>query len=151
MRAWAETYGLPTVMSNCSNNYGPYHFPEKLVPVVILRALGGQPIPIYGAGENVRDWLYVEDHAEALLTVIRRRNEVAPASTSPGTWQRPSTQTSPDGHSIGSVWQRKPGPSSSTDTTQAPSEMISIASKWRILRIIEGTTRHRESRCRLAP
>jgi len=68
--AWHHTYGLPVVLSNCSNNYGPYHFPEKLVPVVILNALHGKPIPVYGAGENVRDWLYVEDHADALLTVV---------------------------------------------------------------------------------
>lgn len=70
VRAWHETYGLPVVMSNCSNNYGPFHFPEKLIPVVILRALAGDPIPVYGAGTNVRDWLYVEDHADALLTVL---------------------------------------------------------------------------------
>ena len=72
VRAWAETYGLPVVLTNCSNNYGPYHFPEKLVPVVILRALAGDPIPVYGAGENVRDWLYVEDHADALLLVLQK-------------------------------------------------------------------------------
>jgi dTDP-glucose 4,6-dehydratase len=72
VRAWHETYGLPVLMTNCSNNYGPYHFPEKLIPVVILNALAGRPIPVYGAGENVRDWLYVEDHAEALLTVVER-------------------------------------------------------------------------------
>lgn len=72
VRAWAETYGLPIVMTNCSNNYGPFHFPEKLIPVVILNALGGKPIPVYGKGENVRDWLYVEDHADALLTVLQR-------------------------------------------------------------------------------
>ena len=72
VRAWAETYGLPIVLTNCSNNYGPYHFPEKLVPVVILRALAGDPIPVYGKGENVRDWLYVEDHADALLTVLQK-------------------------------------------------------------------------------
>jgi dTDP-glucose 4,6-dehydratase len=72
VRAWYHTYGLPVVLSNCSNNYGPYHFPEKLIPVVILNALAGQPIPVYGAGENVRDWLYVEDHADALLTVVTR-------------------------------------------------------------------------------
>ena len=72
VNAWAETYGLPTLLTNCSNNYGPYHFPEKLIPVVILNALAGQPIPVYGAGENVRDWLYVEDHADALLTVLTR-------------------------------------------------------------------------------
>jgi dTDP-glucose 4,6-dehydratase len=72
VRAWHETYGLPVVLTNCSNNYGPYHFPEKLIPVVILNALGGKPIPVYGTGENVRDWLYVEDHADALLTVVQR-------------------------------------------------------------------------------
>ncbi|MFD3191549.1 dTDP-glucose 4,6-dehydratase [Sedimentitalea sp. HM32M-2] len=72
VRAWHETYGLPVVLTNCSNNYGPYHFPEKLVPVVILNALAGKPIPVYGAGANVRDWLYVEDHADALLTVLAR-------------------------------------------------------------------------------
>jgi len=71
VRAWHETYGLPVVVTNCSNNYGPFHFPEKLIPVVILNALAGRPIPIYGAGLNVRDWLYVEDHAEALLQVIQ--------------------------------------------------------------------------------
>jgi dTDP-glucose 4,6-dehydratase len=69
VRAWGETYGLPVLVTNCSNNYGPYHFPEKLIPVVILNALHGRPIPVYGAGENIRDWLYVEDHAQALLTV----------------------------------------------------------------------------------
>ena len=72
VRAWFETYGLPVVLSNCSNNYGPYHFPEKLIPVVILNALAGKPIPIYGDGSNVRDWLYVEDHADALLTVVQK-------------------------------------------------------------------------------
>jgi dTDP-glucose 4,6-dehydratase len=72
VRAWGETYGLPVLLTNCSNNYGPFHFPEKLIPVVILRALAGQPIPVYGAGENVRDWLYVEDHADALLLVLQK-------------------------------------------------------------------------------
>ncbi|WP_299836384.1 dTDP-glucose 4,6-dehydratase [uncultured Jannaschia sp.] len=72
VRAWHETYGLPILLTNCSNNYGPFHFPEKLIPVVILNALHRRPIPVYGAGENVRDWLYVEDHADALLTVLRR-------------------------------------------------------------------------------
>jgi dTDP-glucose 4,6-dehydratase len=71
VRAWHETYGLPVVLSNCSNNYGPYHFPEKLIPVVILNALAGRDIPVYGTGANVRDWLYVEDHADALLTVLQ--------------------------------------------------------------------------------
>lgn len=70
VRAWHETYGLPVVITNCSNNYGPYHFPEKLIPVVILRALAGETIPIYGNGQNIRDWLYVEDHADALLNVL---------------------------------------------------------------------------------
>ena len=72
VRAWHETYGLPVVLTNCSNNYGPYHFPEKLVPVVILKALAGEPIPVYGDGGNIRDWLYVEDHADALLLVLEK-------------------------------------------------------------------------------
>ena len=72
VRAWHETYGLPVLVTNCSNNYGPYHFPEKLIPVIILNALADKPIPIYGTGENIRDWLYVEDHADALLTVLTR-------------------------------------------------------------------------------
>ncbi|MAM09099.1 MAG: dTDP-glucose 4,6-dehydratase [Rhizobiaceae bacterium] len=72
VRAWHETYGLPVLVTNCSNNYGPYHFPEKLIPVVILNALAGKPIPVYGKGENIRDWLFVEDHAEALLTVVEK-------------------------------------------------------------------------------
>lgn len=72
VRAWHETYGLPVVMTNCSNNYGPFHFPEKLVPVIILKALAGEPLPIYGDGSNVRDWLYVEDHADALLLVVQK-------------------------------------------------------------------------------
>lgn len=70
VRAWYETYGLPVVLTNCSNNYGPYQFPEKLMPVVILNALAGKPLPIYGDGANIRDWLYVEDHADALLLVL---------------------------------------------------------------------------------
>ena len=72
VRAWHHTYGLPVLLTNCSNNYGPFHFPEKLIPVTILNALHGAPLPIYGAGENVRDWLYVEDHADALLAVLER-------------------------------------------------------------------------------
>ena len=72
VRAWHETYRLPVVLTNCSNNYGPFHFPEKLIPVAILNALAGKPIPVYGTGENVRDWLYVEDHADALLTVVEK-------------------------------------------------------------------------------
>lgn len=72
VRAWFHTYGLPVVLTNCSNNYGPYHFPEKLIPVIILRALAQEPLPIYGDGSNVRDWLYVEDHADALLCVLEK-------------------------------------------------------------------------------
>ena len=72
VRAWHETYGLPVVLSNCSNNYGPYHFPEKLIPLVILNALDRKPLPVYGTGENVRDWLFVEDHANALITVLTK-------------------------------------------------------------------------------
>jgi dTDP-glucose 4,6-dehydratase len=68
--AWQRTYGLPVVMSNCSNNYGPYHFPEKLIPLIILNALHGKPLPVYGAGENIRDWLFVDDHARALFTIV---------------------------------------------------------------------------------
>ncbi|KPQ06622.1 MAG: dTDP-glucose 4,6-dehydratase RfbB [Rhodobacteraceae bacterium HLUCCA12] len=71
VRAWHHTYGLPVVLTNCSNNYGPFHFPEKLIPVVILNALAGKPIPVYGQGRNVRDWLFVEDHARALLLVVQ--------------------------------------------------------------------------------
>lgn len=72
VRAWHETYGLPVVLTNCSNNYGPFHFPEKLIPVVILNALAGKDLPIYGDGSNIRDWLYVEDHADALLLVVEK-------------------------------------------------------------------------------
>ncbi|MQT14258.1 dTDP-glucose 4,6-dehydratase [Segnochrobactrum spirostomi] len=70
--AWQRTYGLPVVVSNCSNNYGPYHFPEKLIPLVILNALDGKPLPVYGDGSNVRDWLYVEDHARALHLILSK-------------------------------------------------------------------------------
>ena len=69
VRAWHDTYGLPTLITNCSNNYGPYHFPEKLIPLIILNALDGKPLPVYGAGANVRDWLYVDDHVSALCLV----------------------------------------------------------------------------------
>lgn len=72
VRAWHDTYGLPVVLSNCSNNYGPFHFPEKLIPLVILNALEEKPLPVYGAGSNVRDWLFVEDHARALAMVATR-------------------------------------------------------------------------------
>lgn len=72
VRAWQRTYGLPTLVTNCSNNYGPYHFPEKLIPHMILNALHGKPLPVYGDGSQIRDWLYVEDHARALITVATR-------------------------------------------------------------------------------
>src|ERR1700749_4001388 len=70
VRAWHETYGLPTLVTNCSNNYGPYHFPEKLIPHMIIKGLAGEPLPVYGDGKNIRDWLYVEDHAKALALVL---------------------------------------------------------------------------------
>jgi len=72
VRAWHRTYGLPVVITNCSNNYGPYHFPEKLIPLIILNALAGKPLPVYGKGNQIRDWLYVEDHARALYHVVTR-------------------------------------------------------------------------------
>ena len=71
VRAWRHTYGLPVIVTNCSNNYGPYHFPEKLIPLMIINAIEGKPLPVYGKGDNIRDWLYVEDHAAALLSVAR--------------------------------------------------------------------------------
>lgn len=70
VRAWGHTYGLPVLLTNCSNNYGPFHFPEKLIPLIIIRALAGEPLPVYGDGSNVRDWLFVEDHARALRAVL---------------------------------------------------------------------------------
>jgi dTDP-glucose 4,6-dehydratase len=72
VRAWHETYGVPTLVTNCSNNYGPYHFPDKLIPHMIIKGLAGEPMPVYGDGKNVRDWLYVEDHAKALTLVLQR-------------------------------------------------------------------------------
>ncbi|MCP5160065.1 MAG: dTDP-glucose 4,6-dehydratase [Hahellaceae bacterium] len=72
VRAWGRTYGLPVVVTNCSNNYGPFHFPEKLVPLIIIKALAGEALPVYGKGDQIRDWLYVEDHARALYTVVTR-------------------------------------------------------------------------------
>ena len=95
VRAWHETYGLPVVLSNCSNNYGPFHFPEKLIPVVILNALAAKPIPVYGRGENVRDWLFVEDHATALLAVAAARRASARATTSAATPRRETSTSSP--------------------------------------------------------
>ena len=78
VRAWNHTYGLPVLITNCSNNYGPYHFPEKLIPLTILKCIAGEPLPVYGTGANVRDWLYVDDHARALQAVFERG---APGST----------------------------------------------------------------------
>ena len=78
VRAWWHTYGLPITMTNCSNNYGPYHFPEKLIPLMIVKALAGEPLPVYGRGENIRDWLYVDDHARAIQLVFE---QAAPGST----------------------------------------------------------------------
>jgi dTDP-glucose 4,6-dehydratase len=72
VRAWHETYGLPTIITNCSNNYGPFQFPEKLVPLMTIKAVGGEPLPVYGRGDNVRDWLHVEDHAAGILAVLER-------------------------------------------------------------------------------
>ncbi|QBX38787.1 dTDP-glucose 4,6-dehydratase [Brevundimonas sp. S30B] len=72
VRAWGHTYGLPVLVTNCSNNYGPYHFPEKLIPLIIIRALNGEPLPVYGDGSNVRDWLFVDDHARALQAVFEK-------------------------------------------------------------------------------
>ena len=72
VRAWARTFGLPCLITNCSNNYGPFQFPEKLIPLTILNALAGEPLPVYGKGENVRDWLFVDDHVDGLLTVLQR-------------------------------------------------------------------------------
>ena len=87
--AWARTYGFPAVISNCSNNYGPYHFPEKLIPLIILNAIHGKPLPVYGAGANVRDWLYVEDHARALDVIVSAggsaKNTMSAAATSGAT------------------------------------------------------------------
>src|SRR4029079_1762205 len=72
VRAYYQTYGLPTITTNCSNNYGPYQFPEKLIPLMILNALSGDPLPVYGDGKNTRDWLYVTDHCKAICTVLRK-------------------------------------------------------------------------------
>jgi dTDP-glucose 4,6-dehydratase len=72
VRSWQRTFGLPTVITNCSNNYGPYHFPEKLIPLMILNALEGKPLPVYGDGQQIRDWLFVEDHARALYLVVTK-------------------------------------------------------------------------------
>ncbi len=77
VRAWGHTYGLPVLITNCTNNYGPFHFPEKLIPLMIIKALRGEPLPVYGRGENIRDWLYVEDHAAALVRVVEAARSAA--------------------------------------------------------------------------
>ncbi len=101
VRAYHHTYGLPTLTTNCSNNYGPYHFPEKLIPLMILTALRGEPLPVYGDGQQIRDWLYVEDHCRAILAVLqarpsRARRTTSAATTSGRTWRssRPSAPCS---------------------------------------------------------
>ena len=93
VRAYHHTYGLPTVITNCSNNYGPYQFPEKLIPVVIQSILARKPVPVYGDGMNVRDWLYVRDHAEALWLVLTR-----------GNWARPTTSAATTNGRTSASW-----------------------------------------------
>ena len=105
-KAWQRTYGLPVVVSNCSNNYGPYHFPEKLIPLTILNALAGERLPVYGKGENVRDWLYVEDHARA-LDLIAERGRVGETYNVGGRNER-ATSTSSGGFARCSMSLRRP-------------------------------------------
>jgi dTDP-glucose 4,6-dehydratase len=112
VRAWHETYGLPVVMTNCSNNYGPYHFPEKLIPVVILNALAGKPIPVYGQGLNVRDWLYVEDHADALLLVCEK-----------GSWGAATTSAAATSGAT-SIWSARSVRCSMTAARPAPHDRL---------------------------
>ena len=85
VRAWFHTYGLPVLTTNCSNNYGPYQFPEKLIPLMIVNALAGKPLPIYGDGLNVRDWLYVEDHCSAIRAVLRQGGPARSTTSAAGT------------------------------------------------------------------
>jgi dTDP-glucose 4,6-dehydratase len=85
VRAWHHTYGLPVLTTNCSNNYGPYQFPEKLIPLMIANALAGKPLPIYGDGQNVRDWLYVGDHCSAIREVLARGRRARPTTSAAGT------------------------------------------------------------------
>lgn len=89
VRAWRETYDLPTMVTNCSNNYGPYHFPEKLIPHIIIKGLNEEPLPVYGDGQNVRDWLYVEDHAKA-LTLVLQHGQVGHTYMSAAATNRPT-------------------------------------------------------------
>lgn len=138
VRAWHETYGLPVVLTNCSNNYGPFHFPEKLVPVVILNALHGRPIPVYGDGGNVRDWLYVEDHATRCFWCWKRAASAAAtisaARTRPGisTWCAPSAAI---WTGCGRMPHRMTGSSPSSPTGRAttgamPSTRAGSAPNW---------------------
>ena len=90
VRAYHHTYGLPTLTTNCSNNYGPFQFPEKLIPLMILNARDGKPLPVYGDGKNVRDWLYVEDHCDAIATVLKRGRRARPTTSADGTRSRTS-------------------------------------------------------------
>ena len=90
VRAYGHTYGLPVTITNCSNNYGPRQFPEKLIPLMILNALEGKPLPIYGDGQQIRDWLYVEDHCEAIWLVAHKRPARAKPTTSAAATSRPT-------------------------------------------------------------
>jgi dTDP-glucose 4,6-dehydratase len=92
VRAWHHTYGLPVLTTNCSNNYGPYHFPEKLIPLMIVNALAGKPLPIYGDGQQVRDWLYVGDHCSAIREVLARGRPARPTTSAAGT-RRPTSRS----------------------------------------------------------
>ena len=94
VRAYHHTYGLPVTITNCSNNYGPYQFPEKLIPLMILNALDGKPLPVYGDGQQIRDWLYVEDHCEAIWQVVQARRSRARPTTSAGTTSPPTCRSS---------------------------------------------------------
>ena len=123
VNAWFHTYGLPTLKTNCSNNYGPYHFPEKLIPLVTLNALAGRPLPIYGKGDNIRDWLYVEDHARALWLASPTPSSSPSSRTAPAT--TPATPSTPPRSCANSVGSPKrpstpasAAPSSGTSTTR---------------------------------
>ncbi len=110
MRAWGHTYGLPVLVTNCSNNYGPYHFPEKLVPLMIIKCLSQEPLPVYGAGSNVRDWLYVDDHARALTRVFEAG---APGETYAIGGRSERTNLEVVEHICASLDRLQPGPSGS--------------------------------------
>jgi dTDP-glucose 4,6-dehydratase len=95
VRAYHHTYGLPVLTTNCSNNYGPYHFPEKLIPLIIVNALAGKPLPVYGDGQQIRDWLYVKDHCSAIRRVLEAGNWVKPTTSAAGTKSPTSTSSTP--------------------------------------------------------